>query len=225
MDCPLMTPWPTPLRDTPTFPWRGVDAPPRAGLAQPRGSPHQLAGWHCFFSAAVGREVSVVVAVGSGTFASRATGAPRPPPAKRALPARRARCRERRFRDGCDVLRVPFRTLNLNPPMLFPGVCPPARLGGRGPAGGARVAGGVSCVWACEGRFRDVACCLEGALQGVERPMGALQGIAAVPQAPLAACHPQGGRRALRARRPRSGLCPPAGRVAAKGAFGTAAMS
>jgi hypothetical protein len=58
---------------------------------------------------------------------------------------------------------------------------------------------------ACEGRFRDVGGCLEGALQGVERPMGAPQDIAAVPQAPLTACHPQGGRRALRVRRPRSG--------------------
>ena len=45
-----------------------------------------------------------------------------------------------------------------------------------------------------EGRFRDMARCLEGALQDVERLEGHPQDIAAVPNAPLAAYHPAGGR-------------------------------
>jgi len=60
-----------------------------------------------------------------------------------------------------------------------------------GRARSARPARGRS---AGEGRFRDVGGCLEGALQDVERPKGAPQDIAAVPQAPLAACHPAGER-------------------------------
>jgi hypothetical protein len=123
----------------------------------------------------------------------------------RTLSARRVPFRTSRAQVP-DVSGVPFGVLNLNPPMLFPGGLPTRKARRAKPACGPSAQRppreGRS---ASEGRVRDMARCLEGTLQGVERLEGHPQGIAAVPKAPFTGTPPCGWARALRARRPRSG--------------------
>jgi len=111
-------------------------------------------------------------------------------------PTRRVACREGRFRDSCHAMRVPFRTVSLNPPMIMPPVSLIRCVRWVWPAARGRARS------ACrEGNFPAAGRCPEGHLQVVQRPEGPLHGIGHGSKAPLAR---------LRTRRVRAGAARPA---------------
>ena len=102
------------------------------------------------------------------------------------------------------ALNAPFQALPLNPPMLFPGVCPPTRPGGQSPLRGKPARDAQR----ARGGFRTWPDVLRGTHGTFNALRGTLKTSSHVPKTPLAPL--SGPSRAGRcAPCPRSGLCPP----------------